>query len=157
MKTTKIILAAAISLLYISTASAQCYHHHGHNDFKGEHPHHRQLTGKTFLIHYTGQDYKLMFVTDSTIKWMDAGAKTTEGTVYSLNKIDRGIYLSAWQDKNGVSLSQVIDMHRNRIYTTKFNTGKIENTIATIAEIVEPPVAGDQNKNTNDTKTPAKK
>ena len=156
MKTKTIISILALSSLCFSNLSALGDHHHGH---KNGHSHQETIIGKTFLIHYTDQDYKLTFVTDSTIKWTDAKFKSTESPVYTLHKISRGIYLSSWEDKNGASLSQVIDMHGEKVYTAKLNAGKkLVNTEATITpEIVESTTPADPNKNSTDTATPDKK
>ena len=101
MKTKKVISVVVLSALYFTVLSSPPDHHHdghhgGHHDHKDGHSHHETLTGKTFLIHYSDQDYKLTFVSDSTIKWMYAKAKSTEGSTYALTRINRGIYLASW-------------------------------------------------------------
>lgn len=159
MKTKKIILALAFSLFYFSGMLAQDgYHHGGHHGHKGDGHKHETLVGKTFLVHYTDGDYKLTFVSDSTIKWADAKAKTTDGTVYNVTKINRGIYLSSWDEKSGGSLSQVIDMHGKKIYTAKLNSGKkIVNSVATLTPEVTETTTPAQPATTPGTTTPSNK
>jgi len=161
MKTKKMISILALSTLYFSVMSAQDGHHRGgghHGHHGGEH-NHETLVGKTFLVHYTDGDYKLTFVSDSTIKWADVKAKTTDGTVYNVTKINRGVYLSSWDEKNGGSLSQVIDLHGQKIYTAKLNAGKkIVNSMATLTpEVVETTTTPAQPATTPSTTTPDKK
>ncbi|HKC67788.1 MAG TPA: hypothetical protein VKG26_06125 [Bacteroidia bacterium] len=156
MQNKKTILLAGILCFCFSGLMAQNNHRHKHPHNEGHHSHYKTMVGKTYLVHYTDKDYKFTFVTDSTIKWMDA--KATDGPVYDLTTVNHSTYLSWWDERKEGSMAQVIDLRHKKIYTTKVNENRkmvqVTGTLTFVPDTsntTAPPVA------TPTLTTPAKK
>jgi hypothetical protein len=144
MKTKHVFLGIAVALLFTNSLSAQSCdnghkghgghgsrgHSHGHHG--GDHSSNSSKINKNYLLHYTGQDYKLTFLSDSTIK-------LDNDKVYPVTKIRRGIYLANWPDKNSTMLVNVIDWQEMKVFSTKTTSDKKAVTVtASISEEAAP-------------------
>jgi hypothetical protein len=142
MKIQKAILVLALGISSNVILAAHYDHHHGR---RGGHHNHcdcngTSATSKIYRVKVAGLDYKLSSVTDSTVKVND--------NVYPLKSVARSVGLVNWTDKNGAMLSNVIDWHHGKMYTTQLSADKKASIITSdILEETTPvaPSANDKN------------